>query len=202
MNYSLGLKEFINNNPLADEVFYIKFLLKNQQKEILSLENDISIFLDNDVNLDKISKSKVKSAKYIESKTKRDHFWMLKEYSSFLEERLTELTAPKAPLIERLLDLSLSEIAMFFYYSNKNITQLNANAIAQEHGHSSGKKLLQLYNECSYRANRIASGETETKQKNKVKRLEKIISLLFSKGLETLKAQQDLNDLNENFKNQ
>lgn len=199
INFKLSFKEFIETNPLADETFYIKFLLNNQKKEILRLENDVSIFFD---NFDEISGDEVKMAKYIENKKKRDHFWMLKEYSLFLEERLRELSIPKAQLIEKPLQLSLSEIAMYFYYCNENITQQNANAIAHEHGHNSGKKLLQHYNEYHSRSNRIASGESEIKQKNKVEKLEKIIGLLSSRGLEILKAQQDLNDLNDNFKNQ
>lgn len=87
INYELSLKEFLQTNHLADEIFYINFIDKNQKERLHELEKEVSFF---DISEGEKVTDDIADQWYNEKIT-RDHYWYYKEYQTFLKERLTEL---------------------------------------------------------------------------------------------------------------
>lgn len=76
--------------------------------------------------------------------------------------------------------LTLKQIALEHFYSNKQITRQNGNKIAKQYGHNSGEKLFQHYTFYSSTANRTAKPNlcTSKKLKNKIMLFESVLDLL------------------------
>lgn len=70
---------------------------------------------------------------------------------------------------------TINEIALLMFYKNVCISRHNSDEIAEQFGHTSGHKLYQEYNHWLDKEHRILSEGTARKDKNKLKKFEKII---------------------------
>ncbi|RDI06691.1 hypothetical protein [Flavobacterium sp. AG291] len=204
-NYELALKEFLIANPLANDEFFIRQVFSNQDKEIKHLHNNVIFFDYNDSEFKQVLKDDILFNDWIENKKNRDKFWLLREYFSFLTEKLKKIESEEnleVSPINDMVNLTLKEIALLHYYKQEHITLINADSVILKYGFISGKKLYQHYVEYCQKANRIAPGESSTKQKNKVQIFEKVIEILSLQNYDTHKAKNDLQDLKKNFENQ
>jgi len=96
--------------------------------------------------------------------------------------------------------LTLQELALLYYYKDIQITEANGNEMLKGTGLTSGKKLYDWFIKYTARDKRTCSEGTETKDKNKIKRLKKIIELLpEDKGA---KAKDELRTLIANINKQ
>lgn len=89
-------------------------------------------------------------------------------------------------------ELSLTQIALKYYYEGNPITDKNGDEIARAYGHKSGHKLYQNYNRIQQKVNRIGDPGSSRKIKHMLKDLETVI-LLIEKGQN--EAQNDINEL-------
>lgn len=117
INYEISLKEFLQTNYLADEVFYINYIDKNQKERLQELENEVSFF---DISEGEKVTDDIANQWYNETIT-RDHYWYYKEYQIFLKERLTELE--KIKVIEKSKKTNINIFKEFekFEIFNKNL---------------------------------------------------------------------------------
>lgn len=95
-------------------------------------------------------------------------------------------SATKAPL-------SYTEVALIYAYKGIPVTRENGQELAMKYGFhakTSGEKLYQLFNSCYKTSLRTRSLETRKRTKNKIKRIEKILSYL--KEHEKAKASDEI----------
>ncbi|HZX58834.1 MAG TPA: hypothetical protein VFE54_08915 [Mucilaginibacter sp.] len=71
---------------------------------------------------------------------------------------------------------SLSSIAMLCVYNKVHVSRENHDDIAEWYGHSSGHKLMLLYNKFANRPYRITTEDTKKKTETKIELLESVIS--------------------------
>ena len=90
------------------------------------------------------------------------------EYKKWLENEIIPQQENK---------LTIDEIALIYYYTDKQITRKNGDEIAQKYGHKSGEKLYQRYLYYSSRANRLGY-DSKQKLKNKIDKFINIINYL------------------------
>ncbi|RTY81879.1 hypothetical protein EKL99_11110 [Flavobacterium sp. ZB4P23] len=104
IQYDIGFQDFLSANYLADEVFYINYIDKYQKEQLQKLEKEVSFF---DISNGEKVTDDIADQWYNEKIT-RDHYWYFKEFQSFLNERLQEITKDDQPqqLKPEPLDLS------------------------------------------------------------------------------------------------
>lgn len=78
------------------------------------------------------------------------------------------------------MEITIDMIAMKYVYEGLRITRENGNEIAKQYGYNSGEKLFQRFTYFSSTANRkgIPTPCTPKRLKNKIEKIEKVISLL------------------------
>lgn len=103
-----------------------------------------------------------------------DHRVLIKRYKAYLKQK--QAPQPK----EKSQTLTIDEIALLHAYSEKPITEENANEIVRKYGHTSSLRLLNQYKYFSTPMNRkgVPASPTRTKIRNKIKKIEKVIELL------------------------
>jgi len=93
---------------------------------------------------------------------------------------------------------TLSEIALYYVWTDQLIKKCNCNDIAQKFDHNSGAKLMQHYN--YYLQFDLRTGfDTKRKTQNKKLLFEKVIEWMKKEGLNCSKAQSELKLLNDNY---
>jgi hypothetical protein len=99
----------------------------------------------------------------------------------FIEEVTPIVKAlPPQPIVQQKPKLKIDQIALKYVYEGLQITRVNGNDIAKEHGHNSGEKLFQRFTYFSSSANRKGKPNLCTPRTldNKIKLIESIIELL------------------------
>jgi hypothetical protein len=117
IQYEIGFESFLQENYLADEVFYINYIDKNQKEVIAEYEKIVNFhdISEGEAIIDDIANQ------WYEEKILRDHYWYFKEFQSFLNERLEEITKdnqPQQPEPEPL-DLSKTSAVEKIIYLNE-----------------------------------------------------------------------------------
>ena len=91
MQYELLLEDFIDTNPLGDEMFFIDLLTHNQTKRLLELRDIVDFFSVNEETFKHWYDNKEQFEKeldeWLESKVLRDEYWKLYRYRQLLQER-------------------------------------------------------------------------------------------------------------------
>lgn len=122
---------------------------------------------------------------------------LTKIYFNALKRTLkTELNSNTAPT-ETETKIPINVIALLHWYNYKSITRDNADTIAKQYNYTaknSGEGLYQDYLKYSNYADRLASGGTKLKLKNKIQLFENVIKLLTDENAIN-RAQTDLKTL-------
>lgn len=102
IQYEISFEDFLKENYLADEVFYINLIDKNQKEIIAEYEKIINF---HDISEGGAFTDDIADQWYSEKIT-RDNYWYYKEYQIFLKERLAEL--------EKTKKIEKTEMQLFF----------------------------------------------------------------------------------------
>ena len=105
----------------------------------------------------------------------------LEEYLDFLLKKHPNenVTRQKNRSKKNQPSLKLRQIALLHYYEGNPITLSNGDEIADNFGHSSGRRLYQLYNYyCNTTDRRGIVDESKAKQRNKILLFKSVIDLL------------------------
>lgn len=107
----------------------------------------------------------------------------------------TELILKAKEKVKVKPELSLSQVALIFFYEKKTITRKNGDGIARDHGHNSGEKLFHWFIFFSSNANRTGEPTITTPKtfENKIKLFESVIKRLSGEAKSS--ATGDLNAL-------
>jgi hypothetical protein len=90
-------------------------------------------------------------------------------------------------------EVTLSELALRYFYEGHSITRKNCNEVALKFGYKSGEKLFQHFSKYSSRQNRIAKEVTFKKSINKLKLFQKVV--LSLSGTPKKNASDEINTL-------
>lgn len=88
IQYEIGFESFLQENYLADELFYINYIDKNQKEIITEYEKIVNF---QDISEGEAVTDDIADQWYAE-KIIRDNYWYFKEFQSFLSEKLQEIT--------------------------------------------------------------------------------------------------------------
>lgn len=105
IQHEIGFESFLEANYLADEVYYIDLIYKQNELIIAEYEKIVNF---HDISEGKEVTDDIANQWYNESIT-RDHYWYYKECQSFLEERLELITSQPEPQQPEPEPLDLSD---------------------------------------------------------------------------------------------
>lgn len=97
ISYETSLAKFLDDNPLADELFFIHFLEQQQTEVAKELQNKVDFFeVENELfNSWYESNDEKKLDDWYKNKLNKDSFWYYREYQIFLQKRLHHLSPSK-----------------------------------------------------------------------------------------------------------
>ncbi len=104
------------------------------------------------------------------------------------------LTTFKATEIN-IPQLTIKQVALICHYTDCMVTRLNANAIIEKYGHTSGDRLFNSFSYYRSKANRVGAESTTKKNKNKLELFDSVYSYLINDETAKSKIQADLSSL-------
>ncbi|MDB4104811.1 hypothetical protein N9545_04730 [Salibacteraceae bacterium] len=120
---------------------------------------------------------------------RQDYKILLGRYIKYLKACKNESGSALQQKEKNTGKLTMTQIALVFVYSGKQITRDNGDSIASEYGHSSGEALFQKFTKYSSPANRKGKPQpcTPKKLQNKIDLLNSVIELLPTKDQKRVK---------------
>ena len=173
--YSRELSIYLEKDKTIYESGFIEYEIKKISDLVSSIENGLKNIQDNDI------------------------FKKAKNYILFLMDKRKKIES-RDPIDSK--GLTIPEIALICIYTNQHIDSTNAKQILNNFNPklTSGRKLIEKYNHFQKTGNRIYLTENKKTDENREGILQKVVSYMETKELETTIAKNELQNLSELIK--
>jgi hypothetical protein len=204
-----------SNEYILDAKFNISksppfLILREQNKPLEEGQTELKMvetheyIIDIKVNLTETPPILISSEQSIPLEEEKTESKIVEAHEDILDIQVNETETPpiltsteqSIPLEEQMPKLTLSQIALKYYYEGLTITRQNGDDIVEKFGYKSGDKLYQLFTKYAVKINRTGDEDSEKKLENKIKLLERVIKILPANKQE--KAKEDVSILIKN----